>query len=171
MSDKQFNESMLYSILSQLSIEVRPFNNDDLDAVHSIEKDSFTDPWPDSFFIYMHQREPDLFIVMLDGGEMVGFVVGELREIMFSGISHQFKVGHVLNIAVDQVRRRSGVGDRLMDEVEERFRRNNATRATLEVRESNVGAKGFYTKRGYQEIGRVRAYYQDEDALIMSKNL
>jgi len=157
--------------LSQLSVEVRPFKSDDLGEVRRIEGGAFTDPWPDSFFTYMHQREPDLFFVALHGGAIAGFVVGELREIMFSGLSHQFKVGHVVNIAVDGSVRRSGVGNRLMDEVEDRFKQRNATRATLEIRESNVGARQFYKNRGYQEIGRVRAYYKDEDALIMSKNL
>ena len=40
----------------------------------------------------------------------------------------------------------------------------------LEVRESNVGARAFYHKLGFQQIGRRRAYYRDpvEDALVMS---
>jgi len=41
----------------------------------------------------------------------------------------------------------------------------------LEVRESNSTARAFYEGRGYEEIGKVRAYYPDEDAVIMRKRL
>ena len=101
----------------------------------------------------------------------MGYVIGELKEIMFSGVPHRFKMGHILNIAVDTSHRRRGLGTRLMEEIESRFRERNATRVTLEVRESNTSARSFYQSRGYAETGRVRAYYPDEDAVIMSKTL
>ena len=58
-----------------------------------------------------------------------------------------------------------------MDEIENRFSGMGATHVTLEVRESNTTARSFYQDRGFTEIGRVRAYYPDEDAVIMSKTL
>ena len=33
------------------------------------------------------------FIVAEDGGEIVGYVIGELREIMFGGVSHRSQGG------------------------------------------------------------------------------
>ncbi len=90
---------------------------------------------------------------------------------MFSGVSHKSKVGHILNIAVDRDCRRRGVGTSLMEGIEERFRHMDASQVTLEVRESNATARSFYKRRGFNEIGRVKAYYPDEDAVIMSKNL
>lgn len=154
-----------------LSIHVRTFMVNDLDSILSIERESFDDAWPKNFFIYMYQKTPELFLVAVQEGEISGFVIGELREIMISGVSHKFKVGHILNIAVEKTKRRRGIGNQLMDEVEERFKRYGASRATLEVRESNVAAKRFYLTRGYREIGVVDAYYRNENAIIMSKNL
>ncbi len=58
-----------------------------------------------------------------------------------------------------------------MGEIETRFREANATRVTLEVRESNATAQSFYRGQGFNELGRVRAYYPDEDAIVMSKAL
>ena len=58
-----------------------------------------------------------------------------------------------------------------MKGIEGRFVEENATRITLEVRESNTAARSFYQLQGFVEIGRVRAYYPDEDAVIMSKTL
>jgi ribosomal-protein-alanine N-acetyltransferase len=154
-----------------MSASLRPFTADDRARVLEIEVASFPDPWPFSFFNYIHGKAPELFIVAEDGGEVVGYVIGELREIMFSGVSHRSKVGHILNIAVDRDSRKMGVGTSLMEEIEERFRRMDASQVTLEVRESNTTARTFYQGRGFTEIGRVKAYYPDEDAVIMSKNL
>ena len=58
-----------------------------------------------------------------------------------------------------------------MEDIERRFRSLDASRVTLEVRESNTTARSFYQGQGFNEIGRVRAYYPDEDAIIMSKTL
>lgn len=154
-----------------MSPSLRPFTEGDRARVLEIEVASFPEPWPPSFFNYIHGKAPELFVVAEDGGKIVGYVIGELREIMFSGVSHRSKVGHILNIAVDEGWRKSGVGTSLMEEIEERFRRMDASQVTLEVRESNSTAQSFYQGRGFNEIGRVKAYYPDEDAIIMSKNL
>jgi ribosomal-protein-alanine N-acetyltransferase len=154
-----------------MSPSLRPFTEDDRARVLEIEVASFAEPWPPSFFNYIHGKAPGLFIVAEDGGEIVGYVIGELREIMFSGVSHRSKMGHILNIAVDEVWRKRGIGTLLMEEIEGRFGRMDATPVTLEVRESNATARSFYLGRGFVEIGRVKAYYPDEDAIIMSKSL
>ncbi len=154
-----------------MSLTIRPFKPGDLERVTKIERASFNDPWPTSFFIYMQEKTQDLFLVAVDEDKIAGYVVGEMREIMFSGIPHKFKMGHILNIAVDKGDRRRGIGNRLMEAVEMRFRDRKATKVTLEVRESNISARSFYSRRGYEEIGRVKEYYPDEDAVIMSKNL
>jgi len=150
-----------------LSLVVRPFREEDLERVSLIEASSFRDPWPKSFFIYMHEKSPDLFLVAICG-EVVGYIVG---EIVFSGVPRLCRTGRILNIAVDGRQRRRRVGTRLMREIESRFRERRATKAALEVRESNAAARSFYRRRGYAETGRVRDYYPDEDAVIMSKTL
>lgn len=149
---------------------LRPYRKSDQARVLGIEVASFPDPWPPSFFNYIHGKAPELFIVA-EEETIVGYVIGELREIMFSGVSHRSKVGHILNIAVGEGWRGRGVGTRLMEDIEGRFRGMDASRVTLEVRESNATARSFYQGRGFTEIGRVRAYYPDEDAVIMSKTL
>ena len=154
-----------------MSLSLRQFRAEDRARVAEIEAASFSDPWPDSFFKYIWGKAPELFVVAEEGGEILGYVVGELREIMFSGLSHRSKMGHILNIAVDVSRRKGGVGTRLMTEIEGRFREGGASQVTLEVRESNSSARSFYQGLGFAEIGRVRAYYPDEDAIIMGKAL
>jgi ribosomal-protein-alanine N-acetyltransferase len=48
-----------------------------------------------------------------------------------------------------------------------------ARRAFLEVRESNAGARAFYSKMGFVEAGRRKNYYREpaEDALLLSRTL
>ena len=152
-----------------LSFRLRLFTVDDLPKIVRIEAASFSDVWPDAFFTYNHRKAPNLFLIAEDDEGLLGYVVGELREAMFSGRSYMSKMGHILNIAVNPRRRKGGVGTRLMEEIESRFREAEATQITLEVRESNSGAQGFYRGRGFSEIGRVRAYYPDEDAIVMCK--
>jgi len=151
-----------------LSIVVRPFREGDLERVSLIESSSFRDPWPRDYFIYLHKKTPDLFLVAIHGEEVVGYIVG---EIVSSGVLRRYRRGHILNIAVDGRQRRRGVGTRLMREIESKFRERRATKASLEVRESNAAARSFYRRRGYEETGRVRGYYPDEDAVMMSKTL
>lgn len=154
-----------------MPVLLRPFKKEDNTRVMEIEAESFSDAWPPSFFSYLHNKAPDLFIVAEEDGRIIGYIVGEIREIVLSGLSHMSRMGHILNIAVDKERRKRGVGTLLMQRVEVIFREGNASRATLEVRESNANARTFYHDLGYREMGRVQAYYQDEDAIIMGKPL
>jgi len=52
-------------------------------------------------------------------------------------------------------------------------RRRKCRLATLEVRDSNVEARGFYERNGFRTRGRRRGYYRDpcEDAVIMTLDL
>lgn len=154
-----------------MKVKIRSFRQEDLEGIIRIERLSFKDPWPRPFFSYISRKAPDLFLVAEEEGAVLGYVIGEVREVMLSGLPHRLKMGHIVNIAVAPERRRSGIGSMLMLEVERRFMERKATRSTLEVRESNSAARSFYKNLGYEETGRVRAYYLDEDAIIMTKNL
>ena len=151
-------------------MEIRLCRREDLEHIQSIETTSFPDPWPLTIFGYILDRTPDLFLVA-EEDELVGYIVGEIRELIISGISHRSKAGHVMNIAVEKEWRERGVGSLLLDEIETRFKERAAQQVTLEVRESNTTARTFYVNRGYEDIGKVQAYYGNEDAIIMRKPL
>jgi ribosomal-protein-alanine N-acetyltransferase len=151
-------------------MRIRLCGRDDLEHIQLIETTSFQDPWPITNFRYILDKAPELFLVA-EEEKLVGYIVGEIRELIISGISHRSKAGHVLNIAVEREWRERGVGSLLLDEIETRFKERDAQQVTLEVRESNTTARTFYINRGYEDIGRVRAYYGDEDAIIMRKPL
>jgi len=73
----------------------------------------------------------------------------------------------ILNLAVDPQHRRRGVAHELWNAEQARA----ARQWFLEVRESNTGARAFYSQRGFLELQRRPNYYSnpDEAAILMGK--
>lgn len=146
---------------------LRNFELKDLPKILNIETDTFPEPWPKNFFENIIDTAPDLFFVAEDEEEIVGYIIGYIRKKRYNG--GITLLGHILNIAVLEEHRKKGIGTMLMDELEARFILLEATQSFLEVRESNMVAQKFYAKRDYFITGRIKDYYGDEDALIMTK--
>ena len=77
----------------------------------------------------------------------------------------------ILNLAVMTDQRRKAIGRRLMETALQVAKERGATRVFLEVRESNAGARAFYSRLGFSQNGRRPNYYRDpqEDALLLSR--
>ena len=148
---------------------LRNYKTGDLSKILEMEKNIFPQPWPERFFEYIIDTAFGLFIIAEKEGKIIGYIIGCLRERRNSqGIS---LLGHVLNIAVSQEWRGKGIGTMMMDELESRFILLETTQSFLEVRVSNIIAQKFYAHRGYFTSGRIKDYYVEEDALIMTKLL
>lgn len=72
-------------------------------------------------------------------------------------------------IIVDNKYRRCGIASNLLKFIE--TKNNNIKNITLEVRESNKEAINFYLKNGFKEVTKRKNYYNDEDGILMIKNL
>ncbi|HJU64455.1 MAG TPA: GNAT family N-acetyltransferase [Gemmatimonadaceae bacterium] len=75
-------------------------------------------------------------------------------------------------IAVDPAAQRSGTGSILMTEVERTLQGQRARMLVVETssRSDYAPTRGFYTRRGYQEAGRVREFYAPgDDRIILTK--
>lgn len=79
----------------------------------------------------------------------------------------------ILNLAVDSRQRRRGIGSRLMEEMIEACKAAGVRTIFLEVRESNSGARNFYSGMGFTEAGRRGRYYRQpvEDALVLTRRV
>jgi len=79
----------------------------------------------------------------------------------------------ILNLAVDSRRRRHGIGSSLMEDAIEQCIATGVKKIFLEVRESNGGARKFYSHLGFTENGRRRQYYRQpvEDALVLVRTV
>ncbi|RIL11102.1 MAG: ribosomal-protein-alanine N-acetyltransferase [Proteobacteria bacterium] len=80
---------------------------------------------------------------------------------------------HIVNFAVDQRYRGTGVGSGLLGLLLEDLQGEGARQVSLEVRSGNQLARKLYEKFGFTETGlRVRYYSDDgEDAVLMTRNL
>lgn len=143
---------------------IRPAERADLLAVLRIEKASFPQPWPyDAFESLL--GEP-AFLVAVDAGAVVGYVVASLTP------NHGRGLGHVKDVAVHPDRRGDGVGTALLERALSILASRGAETVKLEVRESNDGARRLYGRFGFEPLRRMPRYYDDgEDAIVMIREL
>ena len=139
-------------------LEIRRLTYADLPQVIAIERRAFPTPWSLAMFVLELSKPSGICLAAERNGELAGYVV----------CSRYDQVWHLMNIAVDPDRRRTGIATALLLELLQRVSDENA-RYTLEVRMSNAGAIRLYERFGFRTAGTRRRYYQDngEDALIM----
>jgi ribosomal-protein-alanine N-acetyltransferase len=72
------------------------------------------------------------------------------------------------NIVVSSPERRKGIGSTLLQALLDTVRQACSEAVLLEVRESNECARSFYSRAGFQQSGRRKAYYSNplEDAVL-----
>jgi [ribosomal protein S18]-alanine N-acetyltransferase len=134
---------------------------DDLDAVHAIERASFSVPWPDEAYRNeLLSNRLATYVVARAGDDIVGF----------GGLWVMVDEAHITTFAVDPRWRRRGVGEWMLLGLLDRAVERHAREATLEVRLSNMPARRLYEKYGFRPVGIRPRYYSDngEDALIMT---
>lgn len=76
----------------------------------------------------------------------------------------------IINIIVDENYRNKLIASSLLDYMITGLSKNIKT-ITLEVRVSNIAAINLYTKFGFTKINIRKAYYGDEDAYLMGKEI
>lgn len=112
-------------------------------------------------------------LLLANGGTRV-WVAEESGEVIgASAVRAVVDEVEVLTLGVAPSWRRRGVGGGLINAALVEAAKSGARQVFLEVRESNQGARAFYSALGFVESGRRRAYYRDpsEDALILSRSL
>jgi ribosomal protein S18 acetylase RimI-like enzyme len=125
------------------SISITEFGMDDYAVVHVLWQRG--DLWmrpsdgPEATLLKL-TRDPGLFLVARDAqGDVVGTVMG----------GWDGRRAYVYHLAVAPERRRRGIADALMDELEERFRGLGALKAKLQILIENEASKAFFAHRGY----------------------
>jgi ribosomal-protein-alanine N-acetyltransferase len=144
-----------------VAIVVDRMTVDDLIAVHVIERESFSTPWPEHAYRQeIEQNRLAHYIVARHGNTIAGF----------AGIWLLVDEAHITTFATRTAWRRQGIGERLLVALLDLSLERGAKEATLEVRPSNIPAKRLYEKYGFKVVGVRPRYYSDnnEDALIMT---
>ena len=144
------------------AVEIRRLIYADLPQVVAIERRAFTTPWSLAMFVLELSKPSGICLAAAVENELVGYIV----------CSRYDTVWHVMNVAVDPDRRRSGIAATMLGRLFELTADDGHRGYTLEVRVSNAGAIRLYEGLGFRTRGVRRGYYTDnrEDALVMWKD-
>jgi ribosomal-protein-alanine N-acetyltransferase len=136
---------------------------DDVPRVADIEEQAFSDAWPASAFRDLLGRAYARLRVAQDASATVqGYCV----------LLRAADEGEIANICTAPEVRGRGVGGRLLDDALAAADGSAVAAVYLEVRTSNLAARGLYESRGFRMVGRRRSYYQQptEDALVLRRS-
>ena len=139
-------------------IEIVRMNESHVSAVAELERQNFSEPWPEIAVRSELTNKLALWLVAVEDGVVAGYV----------GSQTVLQEADMMNIAVADTHRRRGIARML---VEELIRQLDAYQLTLEVRASNAPAIALYEKLGFQQVGLRKNYSHKpkEDALILRK--
>lgn len=142
------------------ALRIAPLTTAHLDEIVAIERRCFTDPWSRNLFWSEMEIGGGTYS---RGAFLDGALVGYLFAVLV------VDEAHLGNLAVDPGYRRRGVAQRLLDDLLRAGLRAGARRVTLEVRESNLGARKFYERNGFLDVAVRKSYYRNpkEDAIVM----
>lgn len=145
---------------SKLLYDIEKMTEADIEVVAAIERASFADPWSvQSFQTELQQNRLATYYVARLAGEVIAYIGAWLI----------IDEAHITTLAVAEPYRCRGIATDLLKTLIAKARDEGIKCLTLEVRPSNTGARIFYEKHGFRTLGRRKRYYQDEDALIMTR--
>ncbi len=144
-----------------MKLAVRKMTLEDIPAVVDLDQKSFSLPWPERSFRFEVADNPASrsWVAELDG-KVVGTIVVWLLV----------DEAHVATLATHPDYRRQGIAQSLLAHALRHVMQEGVRSSFLEVRASNLAAQEMYRKFGYEESGRRRRYYKDndEDAILMN---
>ena len=150
----------------EVRYDVRPLTVTQLDECWRLDQRCFVDGEAysrDTFEYLLTAPESVSYRAVTQGGAMVGFIIGLVEP------DH---TGHVTTVGVAPEHRRRGLAYRLMEKVEDGFRRRDVRMVRLEVRSINTGAQQLYSNLGYIVTQRLPRYYSNGgDGFLMIKSL
>lgn len=144
-------------------LTIRAAEPGDLDAVASIERSVFADPWTRRSFVDLVASPQVHFLVAVTNHTVAGYAI----VLMAADQSE------LANLAVARLLQGRHVGRRLLERAIELTRERGCTEMFLEVRASNTAAIHLYSTVGFAPVGRRVRYYARpvEDAIVMRASL
>jgi ribosomal-protein-alanine N-acetyltransferase len=154
------------TLLPTARLQIRVMQLEDLVQVQAIDRSSFSLPWPES--AYRHEIEDNrLSLCLVAEAQEPG---SKARIISLIVIWLVLDEAHIATIATHPEYRHQGVARAILAVALRQSIQRGAKMATLEVRASNLHAQALYRQFGFENVGRRRRYYRDnqEDALLMT---
>ena len=128
----------------QETFTLRKFVPDDLQSVMQINRVCLPENYTDFFFVDLHQRFPETFIVAEEEGKVAGYIMCRIEVGLSNfGFGGLIRKGHVVSIAVMPQSRRKGIAQALIKRALEGMEYYKAKQCFLEVRVTNELALHF----------------------------
>ena len=145
------------------NLKIVKAENNHLDEIYKIEKESFTDSWSIESLKSEIYNENTIFLVAVYEKEVLGYILGKVS----------IESADVLKIAVKLQFRRFGVSKLLLKAFIGNAIKFGIKKLFLEVRVSNNIAINLYKSSGFKVVGIRKKFYADpkEDALLMEKDI
>ena len=98
--------------------------------------------------------------------------MNKLPEIIgIAGLKKIFDQADIMNIVIKKTYRNQGIGTLLLENLILLAKDLNISTLFLEVNEQNKPAIHLYEKLGFEKLGVRKKYYNNNNGIIMKKNL
>src|SRR3989304_1517244 len=120
------------------TFNLRKFMPDDLQSVMQINRETLPENYTDYFFMDLHERFAETFVVAEEDHTIVGYIMCRIEVGLSNfGLGGLIRKGQVVSIAVLPQARRKGVATALMKSAVEGLSVYKARQLFLEVRTPN----------------------------------
>jgi ribosomal-protein-alanine N-acetyltransferase len=144
-------------------LSIRCVEPNDIFPVIALAFETLPERYNPSIFTQFYESYPTGFLVALDDGTIIGFLIG---------IKNTPNTARILMLAVKDAYRKKGIGSSLLSQFLKEMKHQNITGVELEVRTSNKRALKFYQDQGFLLQGTLQQFYQNgENAYSMRKEL
>ena len=134
----------------------------DLEQIKDILTTDFDDFWNYSILKdELNSKNSTYFVIKSKDNQIVGF----------AGMKIILDEAEIMNIVTKKSYRNIGIGKALLDRVIIEAKNKNIKRLNLEVNEDNKIAIHLYKSFGFLQNGKRKNYYDNKNAILMSKNL
>ncbi len=150
----------------RVNIHTQPHIVPDLVA---LEQKCFSTPWGEEQYAAAFKQDSFVAYALYDQSCPGEEHEGQKGTLMgYISLYHALDEMEILNIAVDPLYRRQGLGGYLLGKALHERKELGAHTAVLEVREGNEPARKLYEKLGFSQVGKRKKYYADtgEDACV-----
>ena len=144
-----------------MAIKIEKMNLNHLNELQEILISDFDDFWSFSTLKEELENENSSYIIGKINNEIIGF----------AGLKKIFDQADIMNIVIKKTYRNQGIGTLLLENLILLAKELNISTLFLEVNEQNKPAIHLYEKLGFKKLGVRKKYYNNNNGIIMKKNL
>lgn len=144
-----------------MAIKIEKMNLNHLNELQEILISDFDDFWSFSTLKEEVENENSSYIIGKINNEIIGF----------AGLKIIFDQADIMNIVIKKTYRNQGIGTLLLENLILLAKDLNISTLFLEVNEQNKPAIHLYEKLGFKKLGVRKKYYNNNNGIIMKKNL